>query len=196
LQDRRLPAEDHRGCWIETLVPRANECGAAARRLKHGSAWPLDAGHPRVKFLALIRDTIYTGILPEKSDELKILTLIVLALLLLAPVIFTVVLFVAIIFNVRTGLRYREGLARKLGRLRLNKMLGALGIDTNTYLHGERVTDIYGDMERCANCRQARKCDQEIARGALKPGEIGFCDNEAPLREIVDHGGRNAAIRG
>ena len=40
--------------------------------------------------------------------------------------------------NVIVGMEFRNKLARKVDALRLNKMLAALGIDINSYLHSER----------------------------------------------------------
>ena len=122
---------------------------------------------------------------------MKLLTLIILAVLLSAPLIFAAVLFAAIIINVRAGLRYRLDLARELGRLRLSKMLGALGIDSGAYLHRERVTDIYDAMARCEHCANTRECDHRLVQGAIAPDQIGFCANEAPLRQIIDRGSRD-----
>ena len=76
----------------------------------------------------------------------SLVTILMLGLLL---AIFIVWLMVAIIFNTRAGMKYRQQLAEQLARLRLGKMLTALGIDTDSYLSIERTVDIHEQMERC-----------------------------------------------
>ena len=99
---------------------------------------------------------------------------------------FMVLLPVAIIFNTRTGMKYRQGLAEQLARLRLGKMLTALGIDTDSYLSSERVVDIQKQMERCNTCANTEECDTRLAEGAVDAGSIDYCSNEASLHKITE----------
>lgn len=98
---------------------------------------------------------------------------------------FAVLLTVAIVFNLSAGKRYRESMARQLDTLRLSKMLAALGVDINAYLHSERTVDIHDQMQRCAGCSQVEQCDEKLADGRIDSGKIGFCDNEQALAELI-----------
>lgn len=109
---------------------------------------------------------------------------IVLLGLLLAT--FMILLPVAIIYNTRAGMKYRQRLAEQLARLRLGKMLTALGIDTDSYLSSERVVDIQKQMERCNTCANTGECDTRLAEGAVDAGSIDYCNNEASLHKITE----------
>ncbi len=95
--------------------------------------------------------------------------------------VFLVLLVVAIVQNLRTGIRFRESLARQLSALRLNRMLAILGIDRSTYLHEQPVVKIREQMERCTACTRTDECDSLPDDDAGE--DIGFCPNEASLRE-------------
>ena len=110
-------------------------------------------------------------------------TMTILGLLLL---VFIVWLLVAIVFNTRTGMQYRQGLADQLERLRLGKMLTALGIETDSYLSSERAVDIREHMERCNACANTDECDTWLAEGAVDAGSIDYCNNEASLQKIAE----------
>ncbi|HYQ70572.1 MAG TPA: hypothetical protein VET88_01445, partial [Gammaproteobacteria bacterium] len=79
-------------------------------------------------------------------------TIIALVLLALILATFSVLLPVAIVFNVRAAEKYRQGLAEKVNRLRLGKMLAALGVDIGAYLNSERSLDVQQHIDRCAAC--------------------------------------------
>ena len=98
---------------------------------------------------------------------------------------FMILLPVAIIYNTRAGMKYRRRLAEQLARLRLGKMLTALGIDTDSYLSSERVVDIHKQMERCNACANTGECDTQLAEGAVDAGSIDYCNNEASLHKIT-----------
>ena len=100
--------------------------------------------------------------------------------------VFMVLLSVAIVFNTRAGMKYRQRLAEQLARLRLGKMLTALGIDTDSYLSIERAVDIHKQMERCTACANTEECDTRLAEGAVDPGSIDYCNNEASLQKIAE----------
>jgi len=100
--------------------------------------------------------------------------------------IFIVLLSVAIVFNTRSGMKYRQRLAEQLARLRLGKMLTALGINTDSYLSIERAVDIQKQMERCSACTNTGECDTRLAEGAVDAGSIDYCNNEASLQNIAE----------
>ena len=110
-------------------------------------------------------------------------TMTILGLLLL---VFIVWLLVAIVFNTRAGMKYRQGLADQLERLRLGKMLAALGIDADGYLSSERAVDIREQMERCNACANTDECDTRLAAGPVDAGSIDYCNNEASLQKIAE----------
>lgn len=104
--------------------------------------------------------------------------------LIIMTIALMVLLPIAIIFNVKAGRKYRKQLAKSIHHLRLNRMLTALGIDLDDYLHSERTVDIRNQMERCSECANTEECDEKLADG-VDPDHIGFCNNEEVLRELV-----------
>ncbi len=111
----------------------------------------------------------------------SVVAIVLLGLLLL---VFTVLLPLSVVFNTRSGMNYRRVLARQLGKLRLGKMLKALGIDTNRYLSTEYVANIHKQMERCTACTNTEKCDTRLAEGDVTAEQIDFCNNEESLQKI------------
>ena len=116
----------------------------------------------------------------------NIISLVAILMLGLLLAIFIVWLMAAIIFNTRAGMKYRQQLAEQLARLRLGKMLTALGIDTDSYLSIERAVDIHEQMDRCTTCTNTGECDAQLAAGAVDAGSIDYCNNEASLQKIAE----------
>jgi len=87
--------------------------------------------------------------------------------------------------NVIVGMEFRNKLARKVDALRLNKMLAALGIDINSYLHSERVIDIEDHIDKCATCNNTETCDDQLAKGTIQASNIDYCNNEKSLQQII-----------
>jgi hypothetical protein len=87
--------------------------------------------------------------------------------------------------NVIVGMEFRKNLARKVHDLRLNKMLTALGIDINSYLHSERVIDIEEQIDKCASCENTETCDDQLSKGSIQTSNIDYCNNEKSLQQIV-----------
>jgi hypothetical protein len=85
----------------------------------------------------------------------------------------------------KAGRRYRAAMAEQLKTLRLNKMLTALGIDTNQYLHSQRAVDIHNHMERCSQCENTEECDESLSANTVSTHNIDYCNNEASLKDIV-----------
>lgn len=117
---------------------------------------------------------------------MDLISLIVATLLGLLITLLTALLFIAIIFNMKRGRKYRQALAKKVAQFRLNKMLIALGVDTNAYIHDEHVADIYKHMERCEECSNTEECDDALAKDKINPDEIDFCNNEQSLQKIAE----------
>jgi len=116
---------------------------------------------------------------------LNLVSMVSMLLLGLLLVIFMVLLPVAVVFNTRAGMKYRQALREQLDRLRLGKMLTALGIDTDSYLSIERTVDIHKQMERCTACDNTGECDTRLAEGVVDAGNIDYCNNEASLQKIA-----------
>ena len=116
---------------------------------------------------------------------MDLISLIIAGLLVLLTGAFVVLMVLAIMFNLKAGQRYRANLAKRLDQLRLGKMLSALGIDTETYLHSERIVDIHQQMNRCSSCANTDQCDDQLADGAVRRDEIDFCNNERSLQEML-----------
>jgi hypothetical protein len=87
--------------------------------------------------------------------------------------------------NVIVGMEFRKNLARQVHALRLNKMLTALGIDINSYLHKERIIDIEQQIDKCTTCDNTETCDDQLAKGTIQASNIDFCNNEKSLQQIV-----------
>jgi len=87
--------------------------------------------------------------------------------------------------NVIVGMEFRKNLAQKVDALRLNKMLAALGIDINNYLHTERVIDIEEHIDKCSTCQNTETCDDQLAKGTIQASNIDYCNNEESLQHIV-----------
>ena len=124
----------------------------------------------------------------ENRRELLMSTIIQLSFTLLAILLlaaFLVLLPVAIVFNYKAGMKYREILARQIERLRLGKMLAALGIDIDTYVSMEPTVDIREQITRCKTCDNTEECDDRLAEGIIDTDNIGFCNNEKSLQELT-----------
>ena len=117
------------------------------------------------------------------ANLISVAAMLILGLLL---VIFIVLLLAAIVFNTRAGMRYRQKLADQLERLRLGKMLTALGIETNSYLSTVRAADIREQMERCNACTNTGECDTQLAAGPVDAASIDYCNNEASLQKLAE----------
>lgn len=113
------------------------------------------------------------------------LLLIAIGLLVAGLAIALVLLPLAIAMNVETGMQYRRDLAEKLDKLRLGKMLAALGVNINRYLNGERMVDIHQQMQRCSACANTQTCDDKLTKGDVAADNIPFCNNEESLRKMV-----------
>ena len=116
---------------------------------------------------------------------MNIFTFLFVGLLAILHAIFAITLAVAIVFNIKAGLKYRNKLAQQIEELRLSRMLGTLGIDTEAYLHSEQGLEIKKQIERCAGCGNTQTCDEQLAAGDVSADNIDYCDNRDDLRSII-----------
>ncbi|TNF92243.1 MAG: hypothetical protein EP297_13645 [Gammaproteobacteria bacterium] len=113
------------------------------------------------------------------------MTVVAVGLLWLLAAVLAIILFAAIFFNMKVGMRFRQDLANRIHGLRLGRMLNALGIDIDSYLHSEPVVDIENQITRCTQCANTDECDEKLTSDSIKPDEIAFCNNEKSLQEIA-----------
>ncbi len=116
---------------------------------------------------------------------MNLISIVIGGLLAVLTLAFTVLLASAIVFNLNAGKKYRKSLANSVDQLRLSKMLTALGIDVDTYLHTERIVDIQQHMDLCSACETMEKCDDQVAKGSIDANDISFCNNEQSLQQIA-----------
>ncbi len=92
----------------------------------------------------------------------------------------------AILANLRTGMAFRQNLAQQLHRLRLEKMLKALGIDIGRYLAAVPVTDIDEQMRTCEACGSParERCEEQLSQGKLEAPD--FCPNYPKLKALKE----------
>lgn len=116
---------------------------------------------------------------------MNLFSLIVAGLLTVLTLTFAVMLVSAIVFNLKAGKKYRRSLATRVDQIRLSKMLSALGIDVNSYLHTQSAVDIQKHMNQCSACEKTDTCDEQLAAGDIKATDIDFCNNEKSLQDIA-----------
>lgn len=116
---------------------------------------------------------------------MDILTVIVGGILALFMLYVLMRMSYVIMRNVIVGMEFRKNLARQVNALRLNKMLTALGVDINRYLHSERIIDIEEQIDKCATCENTEICDDQLGKGAIQASNIDYCNNERSLQQIV-----------
>ncbi|NIA01353.1 MAG: hypothetical protein GWP13_01065 [Planctomycetia bacterium] len=115
---------------------------------------------------------------------MNLFSVIIAVLLAVLTLAFSVMLVAAIVFNMKAGTRYRKALASRVEKLRLNRMLTALGIDIDHYLHTQPTVDIQQHMKRCSACENTDTCDDRLAQGEIKASDIDFCNNERALQDV------------
>ena len=116
---------------------------------------------------------------------MNLISIVIGGLLAVLTLAFMVFLASAIVFNLNAGKKYRKSLASSVDQLRLSKMLTALGIDVETYLHTERIVDIQQQMDLCSACENVDNCDDQLSSGTIDAANISFCNNEKSLQEIT-----------
>jgi len=111
-------------------------------------------------------------------------TLIVGSILVLFLTGFLLRLSYAIVMNLINGRKFHHQLEQEFHKLRLSRMLGALGIDKTAYLYQTKVKDIKQQMSNCSACQNTEKCDEKLSAPDLDIAGIDFCNNESELKEI------------
>lgn len=105
----------------------------------------------------------------------------------LALALFAVSLAWAILHNLREGQAFRAQLARRLGQLRLQRLMRMLGLDPGRYLHQERIVDVERHMRACASCPETSRCDQALEQH--QPDAVAdYCVNYPEIRDLREKG--------
>ena len=89
--------------------------------------------------------------------------------------------------NLINGRKFHHALEQEFSKLRLSKMLAALGISKTDYIYQTSVKDIQQQMKSCSDCTNTNECDEKLSKPDINITEIEFCNNEADLKEIKHH---------
>ncbi len=90
----------------------------------------------------------------------------------------------AIMINLINGRKFHYELEQAFNRLRLSRMLSALGISQTDYIYQNSVRDIKQQMNNCSDCSNTDECDEKLADTDIDIEGIEFCNNEADLKEL------------
>lgn len=96
--------------------------------------------------------------------------------------------------NLRQGEAFRQELAARLSRLRLQGALRIFGIDPARYLHTQAVADIEQHMQACAGCKETDRCDSTLY-GGRPLEEFDFCPNYPALQGVKKMTGADQSPR-
>ncbi len=119
---------------------------------------------------------------------MDIVTIIVGGALLLMVGGFVLRLFFLIFLNLIKGRQFHQALEQEFDKLRLSRMLTALGINKSKYIHNTDVLSIKQQMDSCSQCGNTDECDSQLSDGKIEIDSIHFCDNEESLKEIKQSG--------
>lgn len=89
-----------------------------------------------------------------------------------------------IAINLINGRKFHHALEQEFARLRLSKMLTALGISKTDYIYQSSVKDILQQMKSCSDCDNTQVCDEKLAVPEVEITDIEFCNNEAELKGL------------
>lgn len=94
-----------------------------------------------------------------------------------------VLLFGFITANFRGGHSVRESLSRRIGSLRLKKMLKQQGINFSDYLHKLMVHDMEKQIRACEGCNKTEDCDVALKENR-NTKDLRFCPNHESISQI------------
>lgn len=93
--------------------------------------------------------------------------------------------FLAIYNNFKAGQSYRQELAKRIEKLRLNKMLEKKQIKLNRYIHELPVHQIENQIRNCETCIEAIFCDQIFSHDNVLTTNHSFCPNIKTLNNLA-----------
>jgi len=115
------------------------------------------------------------------------MTLILGGCLLIALLYFIAKISYTIIKNLIDGRKPKQLLEQHFNRLRLSRMLTALGINKTDYLYQTSVTTVQQQMKQCAECDNTSTCDDQLAtENGLSIKNIDFCNNESGIKQVSE----------
>jgi Family of unknown function (DUF6455) len=97
--------------------------------------------------------------------------------------------------NLINGRKFHHALEQEFSKLRLSKMLAALGISKTDYIYQTSVKDIQQQMKSCSDCTNTNECDEKLSKPDINITEIEFCNNEADLKTIKQNQSANNALK-
>jgi hypothetical protein len=115
---------------------------------------------------------------------MEIFSFILLGVLALAMTLISIFFVVLFSKNMRQGREFRKNLANALQQLRMHKVLAALGLDSNVYLHKVSVQVIQQQMSKCKNCNTTDTCDEKLSRKTVQQADIAFCPIHENLFQV------------
>lgn len=77
----------------------------------------------------------------------------------------------------------RQVLLMRIEKLRLPRMLQALGINLTNYLYTVPVDQIDQCATNCEQCESTDLCDEKLKIPELNPGDIDFCASQQHLSQ-------------
>lgn len=86
--------------------------------------------------------------------------------------------------NYLNGIGFRETLFSQISSMRMGRMMDALEINKERYLHQESVLDIDSHINSCNECKNTNECDEKLNSKNIDPENISFCNNEESLLAI------------
>ena len=112
-------------------------------------------------------------------------TFIVLTALGASLAYYVIVLIMRIRTNVLTGQSFHDSLMSQISNIRMGKMMDALGINKEKYIHQESVLDITHHIDTCTACNKTVRCDEQLDSNDIEVENISFCENENSMVELV-----------
>lgn len=98
---------------------------------------------------------------------------------------YVIVLIMRIRTNVLTGQSFHDSLMSQISNIRMGKMMDALGINKEKYIHQESVLDITHHIDTCKACDNTDRCDEKLDSNDIEVENISFCENENSMVEMV-----------
>ena len=120
-------------------------------------------------------------------------TIILGGALILFLVFFIFGITYTIVTNLINGRKFHYSLEQDFNKLRLGKMLSALGLNKTEYIYRTNVADIRQQMARCSDCTNTAECDDNLSTPDIDIADIEFCNNEEKLRELKQRQATNTA---
>ena len=112
-------------------------------------------------------------------------TLIILTALGAWLTYYIVMLVIQIRKNVLTGQSFHDSLIAQISTMRMGRMMEALGINKEKYIHLESALDINHHIDTCNACDNIDQCDEKLDQNNVRIEDIKYCDNESSMVEIT-----------